>query len=210
MTSEGDYHRWVETGQRVRACYASGPGTHAVGKVIAYQQAPTVVIEDDRGNRVSWAARLCEEAVGDARAPLEFSDVVVPGWMVGEPKDEHDAGLLRAAGFLPKPGWPPPPATDPSGAEPPLRVVPRCTLAHDGTTEVHVYVGEPAAGDTCTCGALTVGPEGWVGIPVGPPVLSCDRCGVTSEDWRRDRLAPVTYFVRDGLCCPCSRKPTRP
>lgn len=31
----------------------------------------------------------------------------VPGWMVGEPKDAHDAALLRSVGFLPKPGSPP-------------------------------------------------------------------------------------------------------
>lgn len=205
MTRQPDYNRWVETGQRVRARYAAGTGTHAVGKVIAYQQAPTVVIEDDRGNRVSWAASLCEEAGGAAHAPLEFSDVVIPGWMVGEPKDAHEAGLLRAAGFLPKPGWQPP-ATDPSSAEPPRRVVPRCTLTQDNGTEVHVYTGEPVAGDTCGCGALTVGADGWVGIPVGPSVLSCDQCGATSEDWRRNRSAPVTFFRRQGLCVPCATK----
>lgn len=96
--------------------------------------------------------------------------------------------------------------TDSTNRVPRCAVVPRCTLTEDGGVEVHVYCGEPATGDTCGCGALTVGPDGRVGIPVGPSVLSCDRCGVTSEDWRRDRSAPVTYFVRDGLCTLCSRK----
>lgn len=41
----------------------------------------------------------------------------------------------------------------------------------------------------------------------GSPVLRCRRCGVTSDDWRKDRSTPVTYFMAEGLCVPCFNAP---
>lgn len=54
-----EYRRWVSDGTRVNAIYANGFGVHATGKVFAYTDEPTVVIETDDGERVSWIARLC-------------------------------------------------------------------------------------------------------------------------------------------------------
>ncbi|WP_347418001.1 hypothetical protein [Microbacterium sp.] len=53
------HKRWVSEGTRVRAVFATGVGIYATGKVIAYTDEPTVVIETDRGDRVRWIARLC-------------------------------------------------------------------------------------------------------------------------------------------------------
>ena len=54
-----EYRRWVSDGTRVNANLANGFGVHATGKVFAYTDEPTVVIETDDGERVSWIARLC-------------------------------------------------------------------------------------------------------------------------------------------------------
>ncbi|MEK6443578.1 hypothetical protein [Pseudonocardia sp. T1-2H] len=40
--------------------------------------------------------------------------------------------------------------------------------------------------------------------------LRCDRCGRSSADSDRDMAAPVVFFVRQGLCHPCSRSTASP
>jgi hypothetical protein len=40
--------------------------------------------------------------------------------------------------------------------------------------------------------------------------LRCDRCGRSSADSDRDMAAPVVFFVRQGLCHPCSRSTALP
>lgn len=50
--------KWLN--QEVRAFYALGGDTHVRGKVIAYCVAPTVVIETEDGETVSWRADLVE------------------------------------------------------------------------------------------------------------------------------------------------------
>jgi hypothetical protein len=40
--------------------------------------------------------------------------------------------------------------------------------------------------------------------------LRCDRCGRSTADSDRDMAAPVVYFVRQGLCHPCSRSTASP
>lgn len=55
-----EYHDWVSNKQPVAARYAIGDAVHARGKVIAYTDQPTVVIEEPDGTRVSWLASLCE------------------------------------------------------------------------------------------------------------------------------------------------------
>lgn len=54
-----DYTQWVRDGQRVTAGFASGGGAHAVGRVIAFTDRPTLLIETDDGRRVTWIADLC-------------------------------------------------------------------------------------------------------------------------------------------------------
>ena len=53
--------RWVKTNATVRAF--DGTNRHwtiARGRVIAYQENPMVLIEDETGERTWWAAHLCE------------------------------------------------------------------------------------------------------------------------------------------------------
>lgn len=54
--------RWLD--QEVRAFYALDKETHARGRVIAYCDAPTVVIQTEEGECISWRADLCEEVEG--------------------------------------------------------------------------------------------------------------------------------------------------
>lgn len=113
MTREEQITGWMRDDTHVRAIYATGPGVHVEGRIIAYQDRPSVVIETDAGERVSWAAHLVEEG-GASTAPVR-----------------------------------------------------------------------------------AVGEE-----------LRCDVCQVRALDCRRDPRLPVTYFIRQGLCGPCSRKPS--
>lgn len=61
MTTHENALRWVNQQARVTARTAQGD-RYATGRVIAYQQAPTVLIEMDDGERVScptgWRDRL--------------------------------------------------------------------------------------------------------------------------------------------------------
>lgn len=52
--------RWVD--QQARVTAVTGQGNHyATGRVIAYQEAPTVLIELDNGQQISWAAHLVDD-----------------------------------------------------------------------------------------------------------------------------------------------------
>ena len=57
----------MESETPVRLRYATGDGTHGRGVVIAYTDAPTVVIRTRDGRHVSWRADLteAEEPVND-------------------------------------------------------------------------------------------------------------------------------------------------
>ncbi len=54
----------VETRQRVEARYAVGDEVHGVGRVIAYYEAPTFLIEREDGTRFSWRGDLTFAADG--------------------------------------------------------------------------------------------------------------------------------------------------
>ena len=55
---------FVWLNQDVRAFLASDRNaTHARGRVVAYCDAPTVLIETEDGERVDWRADLCEITV---------------------------------------------------------------------------------------------------------------------------------------------------
>lgn len=67
---------WVERGQRVEARNAAGDQIHAAGKVIAYLNAPSVIIRTDDGKEVTWLVSLtkpvgesCNERTNDLRVP---------------------------------------------------------------------------------------------------------------------------------------------
>lgn len=72
MSERRDPVKWVETGQRVEAHHASDSGVHAVGKVIAYTDAPTVVIETDDGRQVSWRADMTQAVERTAETGAEY------------------------------------------------------------------------------------------------------------------------------------------
>lgn len=59
-TARSDPMEWLRDGTRVNAFNGHGFGIHATGKVIAYTDRPTVVIEADDGTRTTWIADLCE------------------------------------------------------------------------------------------------------------------------------------------------------
>lgn len=64
------YAQWVRDRQVVEAHYAygrEGTSVHARGKVVAYCDAPTVVIQTEDGTRVHWRADLTVEAPDDPR-----------------------------------------------------------------------------------------------------------------------------------------------
>ncbi|WP_288120861.1 hypothetical protein [Microbacterium sp. 69-7] len=54
-----DYRKWVQDAQPVEARFAQGSGVFMTGRVIAYADTPTVIIETTDGQRASWVASLC-------------------------------------------------------------------------------------------------------------------------------------------------------
>ena len=57
--SELRYVEWVDNNTLVVA--RTGPGSvHAVGRVIAYCDAPQVIIEDADGDQSHWRADMCK------------------------------------------------------------------------------------------------------------------------------------------------------
>lgn len=68
MTST-DPMDWVASRSTVELRYASDGGVHAVGRVIAYTDRPTVTILTVSGDRVSWIADLCRPVEGGDTTP---------------------------------------------------------------------------------------------------------------------------------------------
>lgn len=58
--------RWVRESQQVRAFYANDRTTRGEGRVIAYTDRPTLILEYSDGTRDSWLAELCEQTVGES------------------------------------------------------------------------------------------------------------------------------------------------
>lgn len=87
---------------RVRAVYASGSGVHVEGRIVGYREHPSVVIETDRGEHVSWGAHLIEpvEPLDDVRdavraALREVEPVGALGYRGGRWQDAVADDVLR-------------------------------------------------------------------------------------------------------------------
>ena len=51
----------MNLGETVKVMYATGDA-NCLGKIVAKCDAPTFILEDDRGVRFSWRIDLCKEA----------------------------------------------------------------------------------------------------------------------------------------------------
>jgi hypothetical protein len=56
-----EYADWVHKGTEVIAKYGVGNGTRGLGRVLAYCEAPQVLIQPEDGEPFWWRADQCDE-----------------------------------------------------------------------------------------------------------------------------------------------------
>lgn len=81
--------------EHVVAKYASGAGIHGRGRVIAYTDEPTYVIEADDGTRFSWLARLT-----DVDESVPQVEALVDALMAAVDATPHPQGVIWPEGSV--------------------------------------------------------------------------------------------------------------